>query len=97
MSTEFEIPVVGNHFRDPQEKEAMLGLAAGDALVLEREPDNQYDANAIKVMLEHFHLGYVGKEFAVDMAPLLDTEDEYTCEVNYFLAPNRPVLTITVG
>ena len=44
---------------------------------LEREAANQYDANAVKVMVsvgsgDRYHLGYVPKDMAALLAPVLD-------------------------
>ena len=45
------MPLVGAHFRPPAR--ALLScLPAGAALRLLREPDNEYDTNAIKVIVE---------------------------------------------
>ena len=42
--------ILGSHFRPPA-KLIFQYLASGTVLLLEPEPDNPYDANAIKVML----------------------------------------------
>jgi len=43
---------------------------------LVREPDNKYDANAIQVLAEgndgYKHVGYVSRDLAARLAPLLD-------------------------
>jgi len=44
----------------------------GDPLTLEREPNNPQDPNAIKVLHEGRHLGYIGREQAAGLAPALD-------------------------
>jgi hypothetical protein len=44
----------------------------GDAVTLEREPDNSHDSNAILVFTDDTELGYVPREEAKQMAPLLD-------------------------
>lgn len=54
-------------------------------LYLEREPENEHDANAIAVWLfrddaNHLMLGYVGRELACTLAPLLDSGHQ--CYVN---------------
>lgn len=41
-------------------------------LTLKREPDNPRDKNAIKVIFEGFHLGYVQKEVAINLAKMMD-------------------------
>jgi hypothetical protein len=44
----------------------------GDPLTLEREPTNKEDPNAIKVLHERGHLGYIGRELAAELAPAMD-------------------------
>lgn len=41
-------------------------------LTLEREPNNPRDKNAIKVIFNGFHLGYIQKEVVVDLAKKMD-------------------------
>ena len=44
--------IVGARFRPPAA--GLLGvLGAGSALLVRREPDNQYDPNALQVLVEH--------------------------------------------
>lgn len=45
------VPLVGMRFRKPAEK-VLATLASGWPLLLEPEPDNPYDAKAIKVSVE---------------------------------------------
>lgn len=45
--------VVGMHFRPPA-KDVINMLAAGTPVVLMREPENEYDENAVKVVLFDF-------------------------------------------
>lgn len=42
---------------------------------LTREPDNEYDKNAIKVTVDEFHIGYIPKDIALKLAPVLDSTD----------------------
>lgn len=41
-------PIVGMHFRPPA-KAIIANLPSGTPLLLEAEPDNQYDNNAVKI------------------------------------------------
>lgn len=52
-------------------------LELGCRLTLEREPNNPKDRNAIMVLHEGRHLGYVGKEKAARLAPAMDAGAEY--------------------
>ena len=46
----------------------------GSTVILEREPDNTYDSNAIEVYLEEAgeKIGYISQEEAANLAPVLD-------------------------
>lgn len=60
----------------PQTLNIMRDVTPLDAR-LEREPDNTADENAIKVILcgkpwKDFHLGYIGRAVAAELAPKLD-------------------------
>ena len=48
---------------------------------LEREPENEHDKTAIKVMVGNIHLGYVPKKLARKMAKLLDADYNYISEL----------------
>ena len=54
---------------DAAEKMA-LGIAIGDALTLQHEPTNEWDANAVKVFWKQLWIGYIPK----DMAALIVAE-----------------------
>ena len=41
---------------------------------LEREPQNKYDPNAIKVVADGRQIGYIGKDFSGILAPMMDNE-----------------------
>ena len=47
-------------------------LAPGGVLELRREPGNPHDANAIAVHAGGVHVGFVPRELAAELAPLLD-------------------------
>ena len=54
---------------------------AGQRLELEREPTNGVDRNAIKVLHEGRHLGYLGREDAAMLAPRLDAGEHFEVEL----------------
>jgi HIRAN domain len=49
----FNAPIVGMHFRPPANR-VLQQLPFGTLLILRRQPDNEYDAAAIQVLLEGF-------------------------------------------
>ena len=64
--------VKGMHFRGPRAVEAVSLFEEGSELSLEREPDNAYDAYAIKVIFGDLHIGYIEKEKASYLASEMD-------------------------
>ena len=68
--------------RSAERREACETLSVGDAVVLEREPDNRHDPNAILILSESGdELGYVPREYTSQMASLLDAGAEYEATV----------------
>lgn len=49
-------------------------LAELSPLQLRRQPDNPHDPNAVEVLFGGHKLGFVNKEAASRLAPLMDTE-----------------------
>ena len=99
MSTFSNVACVGMHFRGAAAVQAAAALSEGDTLDLRREPDNAYDSNAIQVYLEDLHLGYVERDQAAWIAPLID--DGGTAEATVTSLEQRgknihPILTIEV-
>lgn len=65
---------------------------------LVREPDNKFDANAIKVLANDKQIGYIGKEYATIMAPLMDEYEEFAVDVKGIGEyKNRPYCEITIN
>lgn len=50
----------------------MKSLPAGEPLVLEREPTNRFDSNAVKVFARGTHVGYLKAAHARDVAQIMD-------------------------
>lgn len=74
MPFNIKVPCVGGQYHSfAAAREAGL-LTQGVIVELRREPTNQYDENAIEVFtLEPaLKLGYVAKNFAAGLAPMLD-------------------------
>jgi single-stranded-DNA-specific exonuclease len=65
-------------------RQAAVGaLAAGDPLVLTREPDNAHDPHAIRVSTTAGEqVGYLSARVAARLAPLADAGDRYTATVS---------------
>ena len=71
-----DIIIRGMHHRGAFAKQYVAALEPGDILHLEREPDNQHDSNAIKVLTpeDHQHIGYIGGEHTQFIAYYIDEE-----------------------
>lgn len=66
-------------------------------VVLEREPENEFDKNAIKVSVGNTHLGYVPKKIARKMAKLLDNNINYIADLDLDEDYNGNLNTATVN
>lgn len=77
MEREYHGLVMGMHFRGSHAKEIAANLPADSQLSLEREPDNAFDANAIKVFYEDTWIGYVERGVASFMARDMDEGKNY--------------------
>lgn len=68
------------------------------AVELKREPDNKFDANAIMVVADGEQIGYLSKEYAAIVAPLMDDCEEFTAVVKSIGEyKNRPYCEITIN
>lgn len=77
----FDTKISGVTYGDRQ-KYIMI-CEEGDELKLVREPNNQYDANAIAVYNEfNKQLGYIPSDEAEELAPRIDAGEKYQCCVS---------------
>lgn len=79
----FEARCVGMHFRGARAQALAGALTSGSAMRLEREPENEYDPNAIKVLYSSLggeleHIGYIQRDIASFVAPWMDDGVEYS-------------------
>lgn len=80
----FEALLRGVSFRPIEAKAIVKDLEEGTGLLIEREPFNAFDANAVMVRWpeDDTHLGYVAKEIAAELAPWMDQGWHFTCVVD---------------
>lgn len=97
----FEALLMGVNFRPIEAKAIVLKLQEGDALILQREPLNAYDGNAVQVLAPddnevepNCFLGYVAKEIASDLAPWMDQGWHFTCTTGMRMSETKVVLNI---
>lgn len=78
-----EVRIVGMHFRGAEMVEYASALQGGEELSLEREPENQYDQNAIKVLTnDGTHLGYIERGQAAWISGHMDEGATYLARVD---------------
>lgn len=77
----FNTKVVGVSFENRQE--LLENLQVGTRVELLRQKDNEYDSNAIAVVLENQdQIGYLNKHLAARIAPIIDGGQEYNAEIS---------------
>ena len=70
-----ETKVAGVTFEGRQR--VVASLQVGEPVVLTREPENRYDANAIRVeRVDGAQIGYIPREIAGRIAPFMDEDGE---------------------
>lgn len=80
-----DVAVVGMHFRERDgvpAKAIVANFVPPVELNLEREPDNPYDAYAVKVLYKREHIGYIERSSACFLAPWMDQGYTYKCVVD---------------
>lgn len=95
---QFQAALMGVNFRGKEIAALVAALPIGTQFTLERDPENQYDANAVKVIYsgedEDQFVGFVAKEVAEEIAPLLDSGYEGSAKIIDFLGTIKPNLEI---
>ena len=56
-------------------------LDTSSAVFLEREPNNKFDKNAVKVMTLHGQVGYIGKDYASILAEMMDAGRTFKAKI----------------
>jgi hypothetical protein len=72
--------VVGSTFTK-NGQQIISGLKTNESLTLVREPSNQYDKNAIKILARNEPIGYVNAEAARSLAERMDNGEQFNCVV----------------
>lgn len=60
--------IAGVHFRGKEISQIVRDLEKSTSLTLEKEFGNEHDPNAVRIMLNSVHLGYVPKDFSQEVA-----------------------------
>ncbi len=92
----FEAVLRGVNFRPIEAKSLVMSMQEGHALTLQRDGANQYDPNAIMVIdpETQIFIGFVAKEVAAEIAPLMDEGTEFYCRTGDRLSQNSFILLI---
>lgn len=83
--TKLEFDIAGTrHCKDI--KKCLTLIKTNDKLELELEPGNEYDENAIKVIInkngKKYHIGYVPRYYTKQLAELLNEKIEYSAMIS---------------
>lgn len=76
----FNSKIVGTTFY-PKAAEIIPTLKHQDLLILKREPENEYDENAIAVYKDEDKIGHIPAHTAIQLAKLMDEGTKVTCNV----------------
>ena len=80
---QFFSPLAGVSFRPAAIRDKILRLEIEQELFLTRQPENEFDENAIQVHdADADFLGFITRTVAEEIAPLLDAGQEYSCLVS---------------
>lgn len=69
-------------------------IQVGDGLSLEREPENPHDSNAIRVLWQGHHLGYVPRKENRMLAAAMDAKESVDARVTRLVAHRNPWLRL---
>jgi hypothetical protein len=86
--------LAGLSFRPASAKAAVAELEVGAEVFLERDPENQYDYNAVKVLVGEEFVGFVPKVDNQELASHLDADKPYTASVTGWAATNKPMIRV---
>ena len=88
------IKLAGVTFGNCQENIRKFGRKETGSYSLVREPDNPYDKYAITIYCQEYQLGFIPKEKAAELAPLLDSGKHYEAQ---FVQQNTSTFSDAVG
>lgn len=90
MIKNVKLKVVGVTFNNDDgtsRQDIIKGLTISSPLTLRREPTNRFDTNAIAVWASDKQVGYIGKDYASILAPMMDAGTQFSTivgEVDYY-------------
>jgi len=99
MKTFDKIPVVGVRFRSQQEQNTLATLEPFqfNAVEFRREPENKYDKNAIAVIVEGVHAGYVPASMCIEFGEFLNAHPDLVANASITVVNNAPVVSVNIS
>ena len=93
-----ECPIVGAKFKAGA-ADRMAALCEGDELSLEREPNNEHDSNAVVVKSKDGVLGYIPRDYNLEISEHLEMNRRLSCKVIAFTEKwgQRTVIVQVIG
>lgn len=95
---QFQAALMGVNFRGKEVSQLVAALPVGEtAFTFERDPENAYDPNAVKVLYggdPGEFIGFVAKEVAEEIAPLMDSGYTVTGKIIDFLGMTKPFMEL---
>lgn len=70
----FTVAIKGTKFRPPEAREVARNLSPHQVVTLVPDPENEFDSNAIKIMVKDQFIGFVQKDMAAVLAARIDGE-----------------------
>lgn len=96
--SKFNCALMGANFRPKDAQEVVKALGIGEQVFARREPANAFDPNAIQIIAvvgtEEYHIGYVERGLAEELAPFLDQGNDLHITVSGFISTLKPYLDI---
>lgn len=73
--------ITGIRFRGRETIEAIARMESGSRVLLERDPGNSYDSNAVKCWFLGIHVGFIPKQANPRIAAAMDAGEDVTATV----------------
>ena len=89
--------LAGVTYDDAQRNIRNLNLQHIRAFDLVRQPDNKHDRNAIRVVYQGTHLGFIPKEISKYLAPRIDLGGQYEARpIRKNTSPHHEIVGLTI-
>jgi len=86
--------LVGASFRTSADREQLRTAVVGDTVELEADPDNEYDAHAVRVLLNEHHIGFIPRGENAAIFRHIAQGGDYTAGIVSFFSVIKPTIEI---